>query len=526
MDISSENTIPDSNKANLPRYCLFVALVSVLTSFQNGWNTSVTNVPEHVIRVCANQSGNSSLPACLPANNLLWGFAVGSFALGGLIGGLSAGHLQTKFGRHRTLMVNNVNFILGALILGFSVRPSMFVIGRLLAGIGSGIGTVTVPTYLGEIATINARGFFGTINPLFSVSGIVATQVLGFLLEFYPGWRILLALNAVPALAQILLLPFCVESPRYLVSQHKIDEAKEALRRLRHGFSIDNEFNEIFEGQKEIEVEVAWAGQENKITMRKSLTFVELFKEKRPCRKITLICLGLSVLQQLSGINGIIYYSNEIFFNAFHEGAKYATVGIGVIILIVTIISLGQIDKIGRRFLLLTSEIGISVISIDISMLCNSPRTIIVEIDTHSSYNKIAVFFVASFSIGLGPIPSLIIVELAPTYSVSATASAAMGLNWFFNFLVGLAFPVLIGTLKSWTFLIFAIIASIGFILIYIFIPETKGRSIEAISREIRGDIIDLNSNDITSDNRKIGGIITIEVYSNLFTLGYEKIEA
>ncbi|CAG8624105.1 1290_t:CDS:2, partial [Ambispora leptoticha] len=463
-------TLPDSINANLPTYCLFVAFVSVLTSFQNGWNTGVTNVPEHVIRGCENKSGKNWLPDCLPMNNLLWGFAVGSYALGGLIGGLFAGHLQTKFGRRRTLMVNNVNFLLGALILGITVHPSMFAIGRLVIGIGSGIGTVTVPTYLGEIATINARGFFGTINQIFIIIGIVVTQAIGFSLEFIPGWRILLALTAAPALAQILLLPFCVESPRYLVSQHKIDEAKEALRRLRHGFSIEKEFDEIVEGQREIEVEEASEGRENKITIRKSLTFVELFKE-RPSRKMALICLGLSALQQLCGINGILVYSNEIFSNAFHEKAKYATIGIGVITLIATISSLGLIDKKGRRPLLLSSEIGISVI----------------------------IFFVASFSIGLGPIPFLIIPELAPTHSVSATASAAMGLNWFCNFVVGLVFPVLREILQSWTFLVFAIIASVGFVLTYMF-PETKGRSIESISREVRGDVVILGDNVKTSD--------------------------
>ncbi|CAG8512993.1 3058_t:CDS:2 [Ambispora leptoticha] len=484
-------TLPDSNDANLPMYCLFVAFVSVLTSFQNGWNTSVTNMPEHVIRGCENRSGKNWLPDCLPMNNLLWGFAVGSYALGGLIGGLSAGHLQTKFGRRRTLMFNNVNFLLGALIQGISVQPSMFVIGRLLTGIGSGIGTVTVPTYLGEIATINARGFFGTINQIFIVTGIVFTQAIGFTLDFIPGWRILLALTAAPALAQILLLPFCVESPRYLISQHKIDEAREALKRLRHGFSIDKEFDEIVEGQREIEVEETSEGRGNGISMRKSLTFVELFKEQSS-RKMTLICLGLSALQQLCGINGIIIYSNEIFSNAFHEKAKYATVGMSVTNLITTISSLGLIDKKGRRPLLLSSEIGMSVSSIlvVVGLLFKINILIIVA----------AIFFVITFSIGLGPIPFLIIAELAPTHSVSATASAAMGLNWFCNFLVGWVFPVLIETLQGWTFLVFAIITSFGFVLTYMWIPETKGRSIEAISREIREGVVILDDNGKTSD--------------------------
>ncbi|CAG8631483.1 5105_t:CDS:2, partial [Ambispora gerdemannii] len=108
--------------------------------------------------------------------------------------------------------------------------------------------------------------------------------------------------------------------------------------------------------------------------------------------------------------------------------------------------------------------------------------------------------FVASFSIGLGPIPFSIIPELASTHSISATASAAMGLNWLCNFVVAFVFPVFAETLKSWTFLVFAIITGVGFALTFIFVPETKGRSIEAIHREIRGSKVVLdNGSDVST---------------------------
>ncbi|CAG8698083.1 2304_t:CDS:2, partial [Ambispora gerdemannii] len=130
-------------------------------------------------------------------------------------------------------------------------------------------------------------------------------------------------------------------------------------------FDVDKEFEEIIEGKKEIEVKASGESlQENRITtVRKSLTFVGLFKGPF-YRKMALICLGLSALQQLCGINGIIFYSTAIFSNAFHEKAKYATLGIGAIIVIATAVSLGLIDKKGRRPLLLSSELGMSVCSI------------------------------------------------------------------------------------------------------------------------------------------------------------------
>nr|CAJ77494.1 monosaccharide transporter [Geosiphon pyriformis] len=497
LDISTVGKNPDSKTAALPTFCLFVALVSVIGAFENGWNTSVSNVPEKIIRDCKNGQKHVNigvLPDCLPMENLLWGFAVGSYAIGGLIGGISAGYLQTRFGRIRTLVGNNFSFILGALILGSAVNPGMFIIGRILTGVGSGISTVTVPTYLGEIATVKARGALGTIYQLFLVIGILFTQIIGLLLSSVPGWRILLALTAIPALIQLILLRFCVETPRYLISQNKLDEAQQSLQLLRPGFDVTNEYKEIYDGQQEAETVESRDPEKNPKTKdpkaissgaRKSLSFAQLFRDPM-CRKMTIICVTLSVIQQLSGINGVIFYSTSIFSEVFADNAKYATVGVGVINLIFTMVSVILIDRQGRKRLLLASEIGIVVTSI------------LVVLGSIYSINLLVVvavlLFVSSFAIGLGPIPFLIIPELLPTYGVSAAASLAMGLNWLSNFLVGLIFPVLKDALKNYTFLVFAIITSFGAIFTLLFVPETKGRTLEEIHNENSKDTKNLDS--------------------------------
>ncbi|CAG8811342.1 20122_t:CDS:2, partial [Gigaspora margarita] len=400
---------PDSKSASFPSYCSFVVFAAVIASFENGWNLGVTNIPEQTIRNCTSEQPRvkSKFPDCLPMNNLLWGFATGSYALGGLLGGLLAGRFQTLYGRRNTLLFNTMTWIFGGLLLGIALHPLMFVAGRILAGIGSGIGSVSVPTYIGEIATIKSRGAIGTIYQLFLVIGILITQLLGLVLSFVPGWRILLALTAIPALIQLILLPLCVESPRYLISQNRFSEAKDALQKLRNGYNIENEFQEIIGGQ----------------TTQPNGNRVENDKRKFKC-------------------------CTAIFLQTFGRGAKYATLGVGIVNLSMTLISAYLVDKKGRKPLLFTSFIGMCISSI---------LVVIGSLYHHNVLVIVAVLlFISSFAIGIGPIAYLIV----------------PGTNWLCNFLIILIFPVLQQSLGGYTFIIFAVISGISAISTLIFFPE------------------------------------------------------
>ncbi|KAG1376130.1 hypothetical protein G6F61_007867 [Rhizopus arrhizus] len=136
-------------------------------SFSNGWVIGSPNVPGEVTHHCLNgdtYSHDSFFPDCLPMNDGLWGFAVASFCVGGLIGGLSGGVIQTKLGRKRTILLNNLGFIIGGILIACSINSPMFVIGRVFCGLSCGLGSLTIPTYIGEVATIPARGAMGTCN--------------------------------------------------------------------------------------------------------------------------------------------------------------------------------------------------------------------------------------------------------------------------------------------------------------------------------------------------------------------------
>ncbi|CAG8676572.1 5397_t:CDS:2 [Cetraspora pellucida] len=407
------SSIKDSRNANLPLYCIILTLLAVIGGFENGFNTGITNIPEIVRmdiitykeQVCqiafqweiyfgkldkigptfqflySHEWTFDIVKTIVNAKSHIYmlGLAAGSHSMGGIFGGLSAGSLQTIFGRKNTLIYNSFTWIIGGVLLGASVNPIMFICGRIITGIGSGIGSVVIPTYLCEISTIKSRGLIGSVYQVFLVIGIVTSQLIGLSLSFIPGWRILLTLTSVIAIFQLVLMPIIgVESPRYLISQNKIDEAKMTLQKLRKGYNIDLEFEEIIQGQSvnqinainDINIEKgenylnylqsSLVDTDNQLRIRKTASFKELLLDSY-CRRMLFVCIGTNLAQQLCGIQGIVFYSTAIFLNVMGDSAKYITIIIGGTILIVTLISTFLIDRVGRRPLLLASEIGVTV---------------------------------------------------------------------------------------------------------------------------------------------------------------------
>ncbi|CAG8549759.1 11635_t:CDS:2 [Diversispora eburnea] len=394
----------DSKIAKLPTYCLILALIAAIGGLEVGITSGITNIPVD----------------CLPMNDLLWGFAVGSAALGGLIGGISAGYFQARFGRKKTLTFNTIFWVIGGILSGASINPTMFIFGRIITGFGCGVGSVVIP-----ISTIKLRGSLGSIYQLSVITGIVLIQLVGLPLSYVPGWRIIFVISTIPAILQLILASIIgVETPRYLISQNRIEEAKKILQKLRKGYDVDLEFEEIVQGQNKSEekkivqtqikfekeknienLEIEKANPQieieiNKVfEVRKSFTVFELLKDSY-CRKVMIILMVIHATQQLSGIQGIVLYSTAIFTDAFGNAAKYATISVGINILIFTILSTLLVDKIGRRPLLLSSLLGISISS-----------TLIV-IGSIYKNNILVIFavllFVGTFGIALGSLPFFI----------------------------------------------------------------------------------------------------------------------
>ncbi|KAF9350180.1 hypothetical protein BGX26_011604 [Mortierella sp. AD094] len=513
----------------LPRHMLYCGVVTCLSSLSTGYVIGSPNIPEAAIRGKDGACGpnpytiHAGFPNCFEFSDLIWGFAVGSFCLGACAGGLISGGIQNKVGRIKTMLLSNFVFILGALILGLTYHQAQFIIGRIVIGFACGLGGVVAPTYLGEIATIQGRGTLGAFHQLFIVIGLMISNLVGLAWSSPPGWRVVFAVNAIPALLQCLLLPSLVESPKYLVSQNRLNEAEDSLQKLRGPESVvdvHQELDEIIalllgdraiekakDEEEEISDPTSRAAQvipavqrgDSLATMKTQLTLVhtpnvhenktqtssndnqdsygiiELFRSE--CCGLAIIGIFVHFLQQASGINGLVYYSTSFLANVFgSDNSKFITVGVSFCSLLSTIGSVFLIKRFNRKTLMMTSFVGLSVSSLllVIGAYCNVGILVV-----------IAVFlYIATFAVAMGPIPWLLLPELLPTYAVSPASSVATGVNWGTNFVVGLVFPSMTKAMGGGTFLLFGAINIFGVFYIWYFVPETRGRSIEDIMME------------------------------------------
>ncbi|RKP40375.1 monosaccharide transporter [Dimargaris cristalligena] len=477
----------DSRESKVTSFILFSTIVASLASFNVGWNTGVTNIPEETIRKCVNNGGEGIPPTLCVTNSITWGASVAMFAIGGLIGGLTAGMVANRFGRRLVLMFNNIFFTLGGIVLAISPNVAVFAFGRILTGIGCGVSSVVVSTFMGEISSNRNRGALGSMLQLTLNIGILATQCIGLGLDNVPGWRILLALTAVPALAQVLLLFGCVETPRWLASKGRYEDARRSLEKLRSGYDIEQEYDEIVRAQRPDSTESAEAAGKKMgdvehathsfgATTTYSVWDLVTGRAGPVLRRHLFISIFLHMAQQLTGINGVIFYSTSTFQSAFGDSAKYVTIGaVGSLGVLVTSASLMLVDRLGRKKLLFLSAAGMAL----------SSTLLVIGTVTKTDPLVLAavMLFITFFGIGLGPIPWLIVSELFPTNAVGAASSVAIGANYLCNFAIAMLFPYIASALGSYGFVPYAIVGVVCAVIILMFVPETKGKSLEEITR-------------------------------------------
>ena len=497
----------DSTDLKLPGYMVYCVMIACLGAFSNGWVIGSANVPGEVTHNCENgmsRVASSAFPDCLPMNEALWGFAVSSFCVGGLVGGLVGGTIQQKYGRKKTIIFNNIGWIIGAILIGAAVSPAMFIVGRIFCGLSCGLCSLAIPTYVGEISTIKARGTMGTCNQFAIVIGILLASVIGLPLAYVPLWRINYAIVAIPAILQFFLMPSCVESPRYLIAQNRIEEARANLQRLRPNSDIEKEFFEQCEGilgtaaaaaittlpafepkteQTKTEKDSFDGNLEEGVVadhtaQHADMNMIQIFTDPL-IRKIALTVLTLHVIQQLIGMNAVMYYSTTIFKSAVSDDmAKYMAIATTAVNFAATIVSLILIDRMGRRALLLIAEGGACIFSV---------LLIIGSVYKVNGLLIASVFgYVISFAVGVGPIPWMVTSEMSPNYASSAVGSAATAMNWAMNFLIGQCFPIIFARIGAYSFAIFAGVAALAFLFTFFKVPETKNRSIEAIVKSFQ----------------------------------------
>ncbi|KAI9314302.1 general substrate transporter [Dichotomocladium elegans] len=477
--------------SDLRPYVVFCALIASLGAFNNGVNTSSLNIPGDYVRNCPGVAPgvvtyypNSSLPQCIPMSDWIWGVATGMFAVGGLVGAMVAGPLAERFGRRDSMILMNVSFLIGAALISTSTTSGQFAVGRIFVGIGSGFMTVVISMYIAEISPAKYRGGLGCMLQLLMTIGIFVIEAIGIGLRSAVGWRVATMITIAPMIIQIALLPFCVRSPRWLISKNRIDEARAVMLRLRNG-EIEEEFSEMVLGLSSDGGEMDKKTQDSAnlkkngdavMSSEESLSFLEVIRI--PVLLIlTIKMMIIHASSQLTGINAIMYYSTSIFSTSFGSDAPYVTLGVGALNIVMTLIGLALVDRLGRKILLIISSAGMCLFG---TIMC-----IALHFEVSALQVVCVMLFVSSFAVGLGTIPFLITAEVYPTYAVGAASSSALVVNWLCNFIIGLIFPTLQAACHEYVFLIFVGIAFVVTVFIAMFVPETKQKSIEELGRHL-----------------------------------------
>ncbi|MED6210610.1 hypothetical protein PIB30_065761 [Stylosanthes scabra] len=392
--------------------------------------------------------------------------------VGAMVGAIASGQIAEYIGRKGSLMIAAIPNIIGWLAISFAKDSSFLFMGRLLEGFGVGIISYVVPVYIAEIAPQNMRGSLGSVNQLSVTIGIMLAYLLGLLVN----WRVLAILGILPCTVLIPGLFFIPESPRWLAKMGMTDEFETSLQVLR-GFDTD-----ISLEVQEIKRFVASSGK--RVTVR----FADL-KRKRYWFPLS-IGIGLLLLQQLSGINGVLFYATTIFENAGIQSSSAATVGLGAIQVIATGITTWLVDKSGRRLLLIISSSLMTVSLLVVSIAFYLEGVIYEDSHLHNILATVSVVglvvMVIGFSLGLGPIPWLIMSEILPVSVKGLAGSVSTMTNWLTAWVITMTANLLLSWSSGGTFTIYTMVAAFTVVFTALWVPETKGRTLEEIQSSFR----------------------------------------
>ncbi len=395
------------------------------------------------------------------------GLVVGAVPIGAVFGAWYASRYADRQGRRKLILTAAIIFIVGAIISAISPDTMILVLSRVVIGGAIGVASAVAPVYISEIAPPDIRGRLVTFFQLAVTVGILVAYLVGLAFaDANEGWRWMVGLGAVPAIALAIGIVRLPASPRWLLMKGREQDAREALLRVRTKGpeAIELEIKEI---------EASMATHEG--------NWRDLLK---PGIKAALVVgIGLAILQQITGINTVIYYAPTIIQNTGIDSdasSILASLGVGIVNVLMTVVALRLLDRKGRREMLFIGVTGISIslFLLGCAFMSGMPETLSTIIAIGS-----LMAFVSSFAISLGPIFWLLNAEIYPLSVRSKAASAGTMTNWFFNFAVSLTFLPLIDLLsQTGAFWFYGAIGLVTLWFCWKFVPETKGRSLEQIN--------------------------------------------
>lgn len=446
----------DKNHKN---YILFIALSAALGGLLFGYDTAVIS------------GAIGNLTEYFHLTPIETGWAISSALVGCLIGAFFSDYLSNRFGRKATMIITAILFILNSIGTALPNSFTMFVLFRIVGGIGVGIASMVVPMYIAEIAPPKRRGALVGNYQLAIVIGIVLVYFVNYFIALQGdanwnlniGWRWMFGSEIIPSILFLIFIFLIPESPRWLFQKGEITEAVGVLEKL-------NSPEDAIQVQNEIKNSL---NQEDKNQWKHLVN--PIFK------KALFVGVGLSILQQLTGINAILYYAPEIFksLGSSTDVSLLETSILGVVNLIFTLLAIRLVDKMGRKPLLYIGSIGMTIALAAVGLF--------IYYDAVGNWVlPFLLLFMASFSISWGPIVWVLLSEIFPGKIRSLALAISVFIQWVANFVVTQVFPSLIENqwLKThfngaFPFYLFSVICLLSFLFVWKKVPETKNKTLE-----------------------------------------------
>lgn len=476
---STRRLMADGFQGHLTKNLIWAVFASAVgSSFQHGYNGGVVNAPEKLIAQFINETYHKRYQEVGSDAQIDFIFAiiVSIFCIGGCIGAMATAFVADRIGRKEGLFYNNFLALIACPLMALSKSLDSYellIIGRLIIGINAGLNAGLAPLYLNEISPINLRGALGTIYQLVITISVFLSNIFGMPALFGTEtlWPLLFIVPLLPAAFMLSVLPKYKESPKFLLlNQGKELQAQQALAWFRETTEVQDEMDDL-RAENEIQK------MSPPITLNDLLTQISL-------RKPLTISIVIMLSQQFSGINAVLFFSTSIFRSAglSEHSAIQATLGMSLVNVLMTIVSLFLVDRAGRKTLHMTGLMGMAITCVVLA-LCLGSGNDGSSSNVSSVLAVISVYvFIIMFASGPGSIPWFLVSELFPSNARPLASSIAVAVNWFANFTVSLCFLPLSNILHGYIFLLFAFLLIIFFLFTYYKVPETKGVTAEEIS--------------------------------------------
>ncbi|MFF2925451.1 sugar porter family MFS transporter [Streptomyces celluloflavus] len=398
------------------------------------------------------------------------GVITSALLIGAAFGSLAGGRMSDALGRRNSLLWAGAVFIGGALAVALAPSVPFMIVARFVLGLAVGSASVITPLYLSEIAPPHIRGRLVSFNSLMIVSGQLLAYLINAVLAHWEAWRWMLGLAALPAVALFIGLFFLPDTPRWYISKGRPDDAARVLRRTLPAEDVAGELARI-DHARGLEADARRGAWDELRTPW--------------VRRLLLVGIGLAIVQQITGVNAVIYFAPKILAatGLGTNTAITATIAVGAVSVIATAIGMSLIDRVGRRPMLISGLAGMTVALALLGASFHLPRSTAVSYLVLGLMVLYMAFMQATLNTGVW----LLLAEMFPLKVRGLAMGTAVFVMWLVNFSVALAFPLLLDAVgASVTFWFFGVMCVLSLLFCKRYAPETKGLALEDLEHELR----------------------------------------